>query len=579
MSLFSKDELKELLDEAKLEASVQGFNKTKAKKYTRKKFLEWMDDFTLGLKDQIKVTNALDPNIRDERTQKAFDDFHYFRNTYFPHYYTLEGKSGLQEHSEIVFKRIKSKSISTATTKALGEKFAIAAPRGFGKSTDISVVFTIYCIVYDLKHFVTLFSDAIELTETLVEAIKAELEENERLKADFPKACGIGKIWKVGELVTRNNIKVKGFGSGKRVRGIKHGTYRVDLALIDDLENDTNVKSRKQRDKLEDWLDEAIDNLGSVDGSMDIIYIGTILHRDSVLARKLKLKFWNPVIFRALKTYPLHLDMWEEYSNLYKHESVDAATNFYRQNKAKMHEGAELLWDSVSLEFLMRKRASNPRAFEKEQQNNPNSENQKFNSSRFPKINLAQMPKLDRVILVVDAKGDSDVGDYCGFMGGGLCIADRKLYIFYSKMLRIKGRPVVTETLRLIKLFKPDLLSGDKNGGFYMLRDWIKEAAFNEGVAMPNTKFIHHTQNKEDRMGELEFPIDDGDIIFVGEHFDLFNQMDDFPEADHDDLHDPLQVVYKLSRQKQLKNGSDAPRSNVRGSGKRFKRNSRNGRR
>ena len=572
MSLFSKDEIKELLDEAALEAKVKGYKPEKAKKYTRKKFTEWLDDFTLSLKEQIHVTNTLDPTQREQRTQKAFEDFHYFRNTYFPHYYTLEGKSGLQEHLESVFKRVKSK-------KDLGEKFALAAPRGFGKSTDVSVVFTLYCIMYDIKHFITLFSDAIELTETLIEAIKAELEENERLRADFPKACGIGKIWKVGELVTRNNIKVKGFGSGKRVRGIKHGTYRVDLTLIDDLENDTNVKSRKQRDKLEDWLDEAIDNLGSVDGSMDIIYIGTILHRDSVLARKLKLKFWNPIIFRALKTYPLHLDMWEEYSNLYKHESVEAATNYYRQNRAKMHEGVVLLWDSVSLEFLMRKRASNPRAFEKEQQNNPNSENQKFNSSKFPKINLAQMPKLDRNILVVDAKGDSDTGDYCGFVAGGVSYTTKKLYIYYSKMLRIKGRPVVTETLKLIKLFHPDLLSGDKNGGFYMLRDWIKEAAFLESVPMPSTKFIHHTMNKEDRMGELEFPIDDGDIIFVGEHFDLFNQMDDFPEADHDDLHDPLQVVYKLSRQKQLKHGSDAQRTNVRGSSKRYERKNRKSRR
>lgn len=572
MSLFSKEELEELLQEADEEAKLRGLTKAKAKKYTRKKFLEWIDDFTIGLKDQIKVTNILDPNLKEDRTSKAFEDFHYFRNTYFPHYYTLAGKSGLQEHLESVFKRIKTKSISRATVAALGERFAIAAPRGFGKSTDVSVVFAIYCIVYDLKHFITLFSDAIELTETLIEAIKAELEENERLKADFPKACGIGKIWKVGELVTRNNIKVKGFGSGKRVRGIKHGTYRVDLALIDDLENDTNVKSRKQRDKLEDWLDEAIENLGSVDGSMDIIYIGTILHRDSVLSRKLKLKYWNPKTFRALITYPLNMDMWEEYTNLYKHESVEAATNYYRINKAKMHEGVELLWDSVSLEFLMRKRASNPRAFEKEQQNNPNSENQKFNSSKFIKISLTQMPKLDRKFLIVDAKGDSDTGDYCGFIGGGICNADLKLYVFYSKMLRIKGLPVVTETLRLIKLYKPDLISGDANGGFYMLRDWLKSAAFQAGIPMPIAKFINHTQNKEDRMGELEFPIDDGDIIFVGEHFDLFNQMDDFPEADYDDLHDPLQTLYKVSKLQKIKKGTDAPRTNVRGSSKRFSR-------
>ncbi len=565
MSLFSKEELSELLEESQLEASMQGLDVKKAKKYTRRKFLAWLDDYTFGLKQQIRVADTLDPNLREQRIQKGFKDFHCFRNTYFPHYYSLAGKSGLQEHLQSVFAKIKTK-------REFGENFAIAAPRGFGKSTDVSLAFIIYCIVYDIKHFITLFSDAIELVETLIESIKAELLENERLKADFPKACGAGKTWKIGDLVTCNNIRVKGYGNSKRVRGVKHGTFRVDLVIIDDLENDTNVKSRRQRDKLEDWVDEAIENLGSVDGKMDIIYIGTILHRDSVLARKLKLKFWNPKIFRALITYPVHLDMWEEYSNLFKHESVEGATNFYRLNKAKMNEGAKLLWDSVSLEFLMRKRAKNPRAFEKEQQNNPNSENQKFNSSKFPKINLPQMPKLDRKFLVIDAKGDSDLGDYCGFMVGGLCLEDMKLYIFYSNMKRIKGRPVITEAIRLIKLFKPDVVSGDKNGGFYMLRDWLKEALFNEKIPEPLMKFIHHTQNKEDRMGELEFPIDDGDIIFVGDHFDLFNQMDDFPEADHDDLHDPLQTIYKLSKLQKLKRGGGGKRTNVRGNSKRFKR-------
>jgi hypothetical protein len=164
-----------------------------------------------------------------------------------------------------------------------------------------------------------------------VEAIKCELEENDRLKQDFPNACGIGKVWKIGEIVTNNNIKVKAYGSGKRVRGVKHGTYRPDLAIIDDLENDTNVRSRTQRDKLEDWLDEAIDNLGSVDGSMDILYIGTILHRDSVLARKLKLAFWHPIKFRALIQYPKNIDLWDEYSKIFKYSGVTVAHNFYSE--------------------------------------------------------------------------------------------------------------------------------------------------------------------------------------------------------------------------------------------------------
>jgi len=551
MSLFSKEELYSFLEDSKSEALYNGANLSQAKKITRGAFKNWLDGYISVLKEQIKANDALDPNKKQERVKKQLSDFHYFRTTYFPHYYTLKGKSLLQDDLEKTYYKI------TDTNKLQGLKFAKAAPRANGKSTDASRVFPIWCIVNDFKKFMTIFSDAIELTETLIEAIKAELEENDRLRADFPHATGVGKVWKIGDIVTKNNIKLKGYGSGKRVRGVFHGAFRPDLTIIDDLENDTNVRSRKQRDKLEEWLDEAIDNLGSVDGSMDILYIGTILHRDSVLSRKLKLKFWNPVIFRSLISYPTNIDMWDEYSKIYRYQGIEDAHNYYLEHKKLMDEGAVLLWDAVKLELLMQKRAANPKAFQKEQQNNPNSENQKFDSSKFAKISHTQMPHLDKVFLYVDAKGDSVQGDFCGFVAAGICNADQKLYVFYTEMLRIKGKPVVLKTIKILESMKVYLLSGDKNGGFYMLRDWIKDEAFRQGVTMPSTKFIHHTDNKEDRMGELEFPIDEGDIIFVGDHPELFAQMDDFPEADHDDLHDPLSAIYRLSKLRRLKKDSN----------------------
>jgi len=542
MSLFSKEELQEFLSETKQSLQSEGKEPKEIEKLSKKAFQKWLQEFIAPLKEEIKTINPLPIEQKEQRVKRAFRDFHYFRKTYFPHYYTLKGKSILQQDLEDTYKKI------IDPNKTAGLKFAKAAPRGFGKSTDVSLVFIIYLIVYALKKFPVIISDAIELTETIIESIKAELEENPRLKQDFPEATGTGSIWRVGEIVTNNNIKIKGFGSGKRIRGIKHGTHRPDIAIIDDLENDTNVRSRKQRDKLEEWLDEAIDNLGSVDGKMDIIFIGTILHKDSVLSRKLKLKFWHPKIFRALISYPTHIELWNEYSKIYKHQSIEDAHNFYLEHKSDMDKGAKLLWDAVSLEYLMQKRASNPKAFAKEQQNNPSSETQKFDSAKFIKISPTQMPKLNRTFLYVDAKGDSQVGDYCGFVGGGVNYQDQKLYVFLSKQSRIKGKPVIDEIIKLQKAYNFDLISGDKNGGFYMLRDWLKERAFNEGVLIKATKFIHHTDNKEDRMGELEFPTDDGDIIFVGEHPELWQQMDDFPEAEHDDLHDPLSAIYRLSR-------------------------------
>ena len=49
----------------------------------------------------------------------------------------------------------------------------------------------------------------------MLEAIKAELEFNPRLKTDFPEVCGQGRVWQAGTIVTANDVKVQVAGSGK----------------------------------------------------------------------------------------------------------------------------------------------------------------------------------------------------------------------------------------------------------------------------------------------------------------------------------------------------------------------------
>ena len=547
MSLFDKDELHSFLIDT--EESHKHLDEEEAQKLSRREFLDWLNVFSTGVKDQLQSTEALDPATRDERVAECLADFNAFRRTYFGHYYTIDGKSKLQEDLEGILHRIRDKK----GTKEQGESFARGAPRGFGKSTDVSLTGIIYVIVYEIKHFPLIFSDAIELTETLIEAIKAELEFNEALKADFPRATGAGSIWKVGEIVTRNNIKVKGFGSGKRVRGIKHGTYRPDLVVIDDLENDENVRSRTQRDKLEEWLDAAVENLGSVEGLIDIIYIGTILHRDSVLARKLKLAYWNPKIYRAVERYPVRMDLWDEYAILFRTQGLEAAHQFYCDRKEKMDKGAVLLWDKVSLELLMQKRAKNKKTFEKEQQNRPNAEDQRFDSSKFKVISKTQCPKFDYTVAYTDFKGSTakrskKPGDFTTVLAGGVVKAEHKLYVFLSYRERIAGKKAVEMLVKMQRKHGFGAIGGETNGGFFVYKEWYKEKCQEAGIDEGALKFKHMSDSKESRIETLEYPIDEEDIIFVGEHVELFNELDDFPEAEYDDLSDNLAGLWRISK-------------------------------
>jgi predicted phage terminase large subunit-like protein len=206
---------------------------------------------------------------------------------------------------------------------------------------------------------------------------------------DFPEATGQGRVWQVGTIITANDAKVQAFGSGKRMRGLRHGPHRPDLVVGDDLENDENVRSPDQRDKLENWLKKTVLSLGAADDSMDVIIIGTILHYDSVLSRLLKNPLWTSKKFKSVERWPDNMHLWEKWEEILLNEGPEAALAFYNNVGANsfalpgdgrmnsplhpMEAGAVVCWpEGQPLYKLMVKRARDGRAaFDSEQQNDP----------------------------------------------------------------------------------------------------------------------------------------------------------------------------------------------------------------
>ena len=129
--------------------------------------------------------------------------------------------------------------------------------------------------------------------------------------------------------------------------------------------------------------------------------------------------------------------------------------------------------------------------------------------------------------------------------------------MYYSYRAQIKGLKAVNFLVDLYDRERFYLIGGERNGGFYLYRDWFKDKCIEDLGLIPSTRFIHNSQNKEERIAELEFPLDerDPDIIFVGEHPALFRELDDFPEALNDDLSDTLSGLWRLAR---LKRNSSA---------------------
>jgi hypothetical protein len=160
---------------------------------------------------------------------------------------------------------------------------AIAAPRGFGKTSIVNLAYPAKKILFREKRFIVPISCTATQAVMQSENLKRELLQNPiiaelfgTMKSDtFSKEC-----W-----VTQSGIMVLPRGAGQQVRGILHMHYRPDLIICDDLENSESVMNDELRQKLKEWFFADVCN--SVNRSKKdwkIIVIGTILHEDSLLA-------------------------------------------------------------------------------------------------------------------------------------------------------------------------------------------------------------------------------------------------------------------------------------------------------
>lgn len=216
-------------------------------------------------------------------------DMEFFGRAYFPHYFSRPSPEFHRELDNIWQQGVLKGEYPTTPAKVKkisrmnGTKRVVAAPRGHAKSTSLTFKGSIHAIVYEYKHYPIIISDSSEQAEGFLDNIRVEFEENEDLKEDFGSL--VGKVWRSNVLITSTNIKVEAIGSGKKIRGRKHRNWRPDLLVLDDIENDENVRTPEQRKKLESWFLKAVSKAG--DDYTDIIYIGTLLHYDSLLAKTL----------------------------------------------------------------------------------------------------------------------------------------------------------------------------------------------------------------------------------------------------------------------------------------------------
>jgi len=348
------------------------------------------------------------PEVADpERKEAASSDFRFFCETYFPETFYLPWS---KDHKKVVAK------IEEAVLR--GGLFALAMPRGSGK-TVLCQRACIWALLYGHRRFVCLIGADEGHAAHMLDGIKVELECNDVLLEDFPEAAhpvrcleGIanhcaGQLYEGERTLMEWTAKhivlptipgspagggiIRVAGITGRIRGMTHQrpdgkTVRPSLVVIDDPQTDESARSLSQCQTRESILAGAVLGLAGPGKKISGIMPCTVIRpgdmADRILDRKNHPE-WQGERTKMVYAWPKAQELWARYAEIRAESLRNAnggreATEFYREHREEMDEGAVVAWrerfnpDELSaIQHAMNLKLQDEAAFCAEYQNEP----------------------------------------------------------------------------------------------------------------------------------------------------------------------------------------------------------------
>ena len=429
-------------------------------------------------------------------------DFWEFTTRYLPHYFT---EPSPEFHKEII-----------ALLEQGAPCTAIAAPRGFAKSTLVSLAYSLWKIISGDRKFVVVVSATDKLAADLVEFIKAELETNSLLAKDFGNY--LVRASKKGDFTT-GGTRVLALGKKRALRGFRSRQHRPDLIILDDIEKDAEAYSP---DRVQQTLDLILRGLlPSLDPQRGrLIVIGTILRERSaagIILRSDEEPFcqWARAIYKAINVLEdgREQSLWEQRFPLEKLKGIRASM------------GGD--------------------AFETEYQNMPRQEaSQVFVPQWFREEALDE--KAPMAVFIDPAPDRVSKSDF----KAALFIAKdgEKFGIIDAVLVQGKDSEFFARFAEVYRRYQPRILAvGGEGNGFqqYFLKDLQQ---FLKDVGLPlSIKVSKSSINKELRIARLASYFESGRLVFAPKTLStawgktVVEQLVYFPQAHvHDDAPDAL---------------------------------------
>ena len=440
-----------------------------------------------------------------------------------------------------------------------GTRSAIAAPRGHAKSTVMSLQNVLHAALYGYKRYILLISDTEAQAVGFLDAIKNELETNERILADF--GAQAGKVWKTGSIVLANGCRIDAVGSGQKLRGRRNYERRPDLILCDDIENDEGVRTAEQRQKTADWFWKAVCKSG--DRYTDILVIGTILHHDSLLSNLLENPGFQSRKYRAVLSEPPS-PLWQTWENLATDladpDREQTAHAFFFKHRKEMLTGARVLWPEKLSYYDLRlmRLTEGEAAFNSEMQNQPIDPAACLFSAQWfryydPAATDFHAPGFRFYGYCDPSLGRTATSDYSAIITLAVEEDSGLAYVYDADIQRRHPDKIISDILDKERQLRRQtgrgytLFGAETNQFQWFLKETLARESARQGLYLP-IQGVRATEDKTMRVESLQPDVKNGYILFRKDQTLLLHQLSQFPLGAHDDGPDALEGARTLAR-------------------------------
>ena len=500
---------------------------------------------------------------------RCASDLKLYGQVFFPHYCKREFN---QFHEDICSRfKFRERNFRKAT----------AAPRGSAKSTWHTLILACHDISYGSEKFIVVISSTTPLANKKLKDIRQEISNNAPLRAAFGVRFTKKKVGESEFQAVSNygRTYLAAIGRGSELRGIRINEDRPTKIISDDVEHSDEVYNEAVREKTQNWYMEDVTKAGddAVDGEggTNFDFVGTVLHRDSLLAKLLKNPAYEGRTYKAIISWSENEELWEKWRVLYRNidnpnRLVDSMA-FYEANKIAMLQGTEVMWEAKEnyLAHMKDMEEIGRRAFMKEKQNDPQGAEdivfEKFHyyseeehgfrmeetGQLFKKSEMEPIGAMDPSTGKVKAtKGK--IGDFTEIVTGYKHLMGR-VFIHHDFTKRVSPTKYIQELFNLNDRFEYSRMAIETNLYRELLLPNIidekkrRQKASGKDIRMAFYE-VEQTENKRERITRLEPKVNHGYMVFnraLSQEF--MNQFRDFPHSDHDDAPDATEILWNLA--------------------------------